>query len=83
MKHDENCGRPGTGCALNCQCWCHKGCCLDVEIAGKWHTLKKLDSFHQAQTLANDLANAGIHATVSCACGSYEFGACELCAEGR
>jgi hypothetical protein len=55
-------------------------CCLDVEVSeGDWQTIKRFDNYRQAATLAEDLNNAGINATVSCACGSYEYGECELC----
>lgn len=81
--HAYTCGRSGNGsCEASCICWCHKGCRLDVEIgAGNWQTLKAFDNLRQAETLARDLENAGIPAMVSCACGSYAFGECELCAD--
>lgn len=55
-------------------------CRLDVEVReSDWQTLKHFDNVHQAQTLANDLSNAGIPAMVSCACGSCAYGECEQC----
>ncbi len=83
--HTDDCGRTGSAAALsceaNCACWCHKGWRLEVEITeGNWQTLKQFDNLAQAQTLAGDLNNAGIPAMISCSCGSYAYGECELCA---
>lgn len=54
-------------------------CRLDIEISGEWRTIKAFDDYRPAQILARDLNSNGIPAMISCACGSYEFGACELC----
>lgn len=75
--HAEGCGTP---CKANCACWCHQGCRVDVEIGQDWLTLKSFDNYRQGETLTRTLLNVGIFAMVSCACGSYAYGECELCA---
>lgn len=56
-------------------------CRLDVEVrVGDWQTLSMFNNVAQANTLAHDLSYAGIPAMVSCKCGDYAYGECEMCA---
>ena len=57
-----------------------KGCRLDVQIPdGEWETLKCFRDVALAQAVVATLNGAGISAVLSCACGSYLLGECELC----
>lgn len=57
-----------------------KICRLDIELEPmQWHTIQRFDNYQQALNLAQTINANGIHAMVSCICGSCSFEECEPC----
>lgn len=58
-------------------------CTLDIEVRPMdWKPLRGFDSYEKAIEVQKTLALHGVDSTISCPCGAYEYGACELCAGG-
>jgi hypothetical protein len=56
---------------------------IDVEDVntGQWHAIAWSATYEGAETIQAALKSIGLDATISCACGSYEAGECELCGD--